>query len=536
MAVITISNTGGNWNATGTWVGGVVPVAADSVIATATSGPLTVTANATINGVNFTNYTNTFTINSGVTLSQGAGSATSQPFTFVSGMTVAGTGTLSFNGTFTMTSGGKVWTGNLRFAPQGSGASRTITLGDNWTIEGNLEFIPGTSLTQVVNGAGLSITARGNLTVGSATQAIAVQGTAGIILAPPVSTTCTISTPYPNTSGNNNLRNSLTINGAGSVLFNYPNKFIDFGSITHTSSAGVTVTASTELRFTVASTLSINAFGVIAGDIRFNGTATFTLANNIQISGTLFFGNSLQSISPTLSGSTINLTGNLTTLHNAGGQVVTGTTIINVTSVSPTFTLTGATLPASARFGLDLIINCSGTVTFFSTNNLYGGAGRSFTHTSGTIVFTQPNANWWTVSGSTTYNLNSAIFPFPNFFAATGGAPIFAGSQGATFRTYNSSVAGLTHTFSASKTYTVNEGITLAGTEASRISFVSSVPSTQAVFTVVQGATIDVGYVNPTDIDSSQGQTVWDYRGTFLRTTNWQQLPVQPTTISSFNI
>jgi len=152
MAVITISNTGGNWNATGTWVGGVVPVAADSVIATATSGPLTVTANATINGVNFTNYTNTFTINSGVTLSQGAGSATSQPFTFVSGMTVAGTGTLSFNGTFTMTSGGKVWTGNLRFAPQGSGASRTITLGDNWTIEGNLEFIPGTSLTQVVNG------------------------------------------------------------------------------------------------------------------------------------------------------------------------------------------------------------------------------------------------------------------------------------------------------------------------------------------------------------------------------------------------
>ena len=86
MAVITISNTGGNWNATATWVGGVGPTAGDSIISTATSGPLTVTVNASINGVNFTNYTNTFTINAGVTLSQGAGSATSQPFTFGSGM------------------------------------------------------------------------------------------------------------------------------------------------------------------------------------------------------------------------------------------------------------------------------------------------------------------------------------------------------------------------------------------------------------------------------------------------------------------
>ena len=535
MAVITISNTGGNWNATATWVGGVGPTAGDSIIATATSGPLTVTANATINGVNFTNYTNTFTINSGVTLSQGAGSATSQPFTFVSGMTVAGTGTLSFNGTFTMTSGGMIWTGNLTFAPQGGGSNRTITLGDSWTVAGNLNFIPGTNnLIQVINSATFSISTRGNVTVGATTNQITVQGTAGIILAPLVSTTCTVTTPYTSLTGNNNLRNPITINGAGSVLFDYAGKFIDFGSMTHTASAGVTVTATSEMRFSVTSTLAINGFGVIAGDIRFFGSAAFTLSNNIQISGNLFFGNVFVTVSPILNGSTINLTGNLTTASLAGGQVVSGTTLINIISTSSNITLTGSTVAASGRFGLDLTINSSGTVSFTSTNNLYGGSGRTFTHTSGSIVFTQPNANWYSVSAATTYTLNSSTFPFPNFIATA--APIFAGSQGASFVSYTSTTAGLTHTFASSRTYTISNGITLTGTNASRISFVSSIASTQAVLTVLQGATIDVGYVNATDIDSSLGQTVWSYRGTLLRTNNWQQLPTQPRTIASFNI
>lgn len=534
MAVITISNTGGNFNATGTWAGGVGPTGGDSIIATATSGPLTVTADASINGVNFTNYTNTFTINSGVTLSQGAGSATSQPFTFVSGMTVAGTGTLSFNGTFTMTSGGRVWTGNLTFAPQGGGANRTITLGDSWTVAGNLNFTPGTNLVQVINGVTFSITTRGNVTVGATTFQITVQGTAGIILAPPVSTTCTVSTPYTSSTGNNNLRCALTINGLGSVLFDFSNRFIDFGSMTHTASAGVTVTATSELRFSTTSTLAINGFGVIAGNIRFNGTATFTLANNIQISGTLFFGSTVNTVSPILNGSTIALTGNLTTQSAAGTQVVSGTTVVDVTSTSPTISLLGGTNPASGRFGLNLTINSSGTVSFTSTNNLYGGSGITFTHTSGAIVFTQPNANWYSVSATTTYTLNSSTFPFPNFIATA--TPIFAGSQGASFVSYTSTTAGLTHTFTSSRTYTISNGITLTGTNASRISFVSSIASTQAVLTVLQGATIDVGYVNATDIDSYLGQTVWSYRGTVLRTNNWQQLPTQPRTIASFNI
>jgi len=163
MATITISNTGGNWNATGTWVGGVVPAATDDVAATATSGNLTVTANAQIVTVNFTNYVNTFTVNSGITLTINGN------LTFVSGMTVSGTGILSFNPTnnspilnsATLTSGGKTWTGSLTFA---TGASKIITFGDAWTVAGNLNFSPASSGVGTTFNSN-SVTVRGNITV-----------------------------------------------------------------------------------------------------------------------------------------------------------------------------------------------------------------------------------------------------------------------------------------------------------------------------------------------------------------------------------
>jgi hypothetical protein len=40
-----------------------------------------------------------------------------------------------------------------------------------------------------------------------------------------------------------------------------------------------------------------------------------------------------------------------------------------------------------------------------------------------------------------------------------------------------------------------------------------------------------VGHVTATDIDSSGGQTVWNYKGTISNTLNWQALPIIPKTI-----
>jgi len=61
VATRTISNAGGNWNSTGTWVEGAVPTAADDVVATGTSGAINITSTAACRSINLTNYTNTFT-------------------------------------------------------------------------------------------------------------------------------------------------------------------------------------------------------------------------------------------------------------------------------------------------------------------------------------------------------------------------------------------------------------------------------------------------------------------------------------------
>jgi hypothetical protein len=69
MATRTISNTGGNWNATTTWVGGVVPVGNDDIRATSTSGNVTVNvATAALLGMDLSQYLGTITLNNTINL------------------------------------------------------------------------------------------------------------------------------------------------------------------------------------------------------------------------------------------------------------------------------------------------------------------------------------------------------------------------------------------------------------------------------------------------------------------------------------
>jgi hypothetical protein len=72
MATRTISNTGGNYNSTATWVEGVVPTSADDIVATATSGQLTINVASAARSIDLTNYANTITFNNNWTLGGGA--------------------------------------------------------------------------------------------------------------------------------------------------------------------------------------------------------------------------------------------------------------------------------------------------------------------------------------------------------------------------------------------------------------------------------------------------------------------------------
>lgn len=119
MALRTVSNTGGNWNATAAWVGGVVPVAGDTVDFTATSGNLVVNVStALLAGINFTNYVGVITFNSYLNVQGGFNLGTG-------GYTQIGSSNgVTFNGTSNITCNGVICPFTLIL-------SGTITLNDD---------------------------------------------------------------------------------------------------------------------------------------------------------------------------------------------------------------------------------------------------------------------------------------------------------------------------------------------------------------------------------------------------------------------
>lgn len=76
MATRTISNAGGNWNDVASWVEGAYPGASDDVVATASSGNLTLNLNgASCRSMDLTGYTGTITHNASVILNIGTSTA-----------------------------------------------------------------------------------------------------------------------------------------------------------------------------------------------------------------------------------------------------------------------------------------------------------------------------------------------------------------------------------------------------------------------------------------------------------------------------
>lgn len=130
MATRTISDAGGNWNATAAWVEGVVPVAGDDIVATGTSGNLAVnTTTAGLKSFDLTNYVGILSGANILILTGASGSTVACLFS--TGMTLTYTGELRLSPiatcTINLTTNGKL---HSKISSQGS-ATGYVVLQDN---------------------------------------------------------------------------------------------------------------------------------------------------------------------------------------------------------------------------------------------------------------------------------------------------------------------------------------------------------------------------------------------------------------------
>ena len=334
MAVRTIAAGGGNWNATATWMEGIVPVLGDTVFAAVTSGQLTVNVASACTSIDFTNYTNTLTMNA--TLSVGGS------VTLVAAMTITGTGTLSITAAATITSNGKTWSGALTLW---GGA---VSFGDNWTVTG---LVTTTTNTNLANN---SITCNGGITNNGGTAV----------------GTCIIKLGGGTWSGgpNNPIRNPFQFVGdctvSGGVAFN---------NNTMTWVSGVITTANSVLYIQAAATI-LNTSGMTWFNIRFTSAVTHTLTSNLNLSNILVLGSTTGTT--TINGNTINVGGGIT----MGGTttIITGTTNIKIT---------GGTITGISTTQLRNNLEIAGDVTISDSAEFRYNTG-TLTYTSGKVTTT----------------------------------------------------------------------------------------------------------------------------------------------------
>lgn len=269
------------------------------------------------------------------------------------------------------------------------------------------------------------------------------------------------------------------------------------GSGSLTISGNVTFVAGMTLNITGA--LLQNANGTLtsggkvwAGSITMGNGVTHTLADNWVVTGDLT--RAAGTTTTTLNGNSLTINGNFTWGNTTPNLL--GTTLVILNGVGKTI----SSSMVSARVGVSLTISSSASYSLL-TNFRYGGSG-----VGGTLTIE---------SGAT---FNTANFELN---IVTGNVVIDA--NGHTIDKLHIETAGLTVSLASSLLVSANFNAS-AATAASPIIFNSTSPGTQRTFTLLSGATQLVNFVNATDIDSSAGQTIIDWRGTLSNTVNWNAL------------
>lgn len=421
MATRTISNAGGSWNTVGAWVEGAVPLSNDDVVATATSGNLTINATAVCRSIDLTSYAGTLVQNAvSLTIGDGSGGA----LKFVAGMTFTRSVSGSFVFASTSNNSGAGW--SVDFAGKTLSPVTFNGAGGKWVLQTDL----------VMTGVALSLLA-GTLDTNSKNISISN-----------FSSNTGTRTLTPGSS-------TITLTGSVATIWNI------------TASATMTITANTA---TVVLTPSTSAITVLGGLVDHNG-----MSFSMTTAGTLTIGSAAGS-----SGFSIaNLTRTGTATSGDGlvfseVMTITGTLSLNGNSVI------NRLLVSSIAVGTPVVITCNTTVTgqyvdirditaagtgSWNLSSITGGSGDLWGNTG--ITLTTPanqywiahtgtwgvSANWGTTSGGTGGRVplpqDTAIFD-ANSFSAGGQTVTISGP----FRlsAINSSAATNSPTFTSAST------------------------------------------------------------------------------------
>jgi len=557
MATRTVANGGGNFNATGTWVEGVVPTAADAVVFTATSGALNVNVASVCLSIDFTNYVNTITFNGTLTVSGNV--------TLVAGFTQAGANGIIINANSTLTSNGVTWSRTFTTAPALS-TTITLTLSGNWTQAGATIFNSGgnaTTYTTINSNSFIFGTGTYGVTNTATTN---VNGSA-IMLISGSSGTVTFN------SSTGVYQLNFTVNTSGSVSFTGT---FQYANATFTYTAGTVVTTGSTLSIPYsasAQTITFNTGSLVWNNVTFGSagaTITCTLTSNLTWSGTLTLQNTLGFagtglLTPSNNTTTTLYFGTQGSNYNYSSVFPTTLNIKNLTIASSPYTVTfnGITTNINGTINLasgiltgtstlnmvgtgniqgngnsyyiqnNITINTSGTITFPSGNTFAYNTG-TFTYTSGTVVTTGSSLYLFLTGTTTTFNtngitwnnvslnnstmtfvLNSTFTVGGTVYSIQNGTFTFSGTAGFVINNFTQQYSsGFSMTLKAGNTYRITGGFYWATAyNLAHGTVKSDTASSAAKLIFSLGSVCNISYMDFTDIDASGGRTINIFNG-----------------------
>ena len=261
-------------------------------------------------------------------------------------------------------------------------------------------------------------------------------------------------------------------------------------------------------------------FHITAATCTVSGSQTITLVHDVTITG-------LTTIS------------DANVIDGAFNWNTGGLSVAQYLSGTATIVLKGGTWSHSAVREVTNNITFAGDVTVSGTVYvaLSGGAAQTITYSSGTITTTgstiipgqgltfNTNGMSWEdfhIDVTMTITINSLLsiagtLTLPNAAVTFDGT---AGWSAGTLAHHTLTGTRIT-TFEEGVTYTSTSSWVAALTSTYKYTFTSAHAATRAILTLGYGATQDLASVNPTRIDSSLGQCIFSYKGTFTDSLNW---------------